>query len=141
MAPLTKPPGQRDRRNKDQAEWRKLQAPEDVVIPEWPLSVDQSVDALAYWNSLWRSPMAAMFTAADHLPLARLAMLHADALGGVKGAAAAAMALEDRYGISPKARRSLQWEIEQAGGDASPSVQPVDDEVAKRRERRKRLAS
>lgn len=141
MAPTPKPPDQRVRRNKDQPQWTKLRADEDQEVPAWPLGTKPGVRALAYWTALWKSPMAAMFTALDQLPLARLAQLHSKALSGDLKAQAAAMALEDRYGISPKSRRSLQWEIEQGGGDASPNDQPVDDEVARRRDRRARLAS
>jgi hypothetical protein len=63
--------------------------------------------------------MAAVWLAADVPGLVRLAEL-VD-LGHREGATPiAAMseirALEDRYGLSPLARRRLQWEVEQASG-------------------------
>ncbi len=61
--------------------------------------------------------MASVFLAADVPALARLAGL-VDRVGRGEGGfrlLAEIRALEDRYGLSPLARRRLQWEVEQAG--------------------------
>ncbi len=65
--------------------------------------------------------MAGAYVEADVDALVRLARLKDDeARGTLPPAALGAMQqLEDRFGLSPKARRALQWEIQQAGRDAS----------------------
>jgi hypothetical protein len=60
--------------------------------------------------------MAAAWVEADFHAVLRLAHMR-DALGrdaGQPSLHAQVTALEDRLGLSPKARRQLQWEIEQA---------------------------
>jgi hypothetical protein len=73
--------------------------------------------------------MAAVWLEADVPGLVRLAEL-VD-LGHREGATpltvlAEIRALEDRYGLSPLARRRLQWEIDQAGG-ATEKTPKEDD--------------
>jgi hypothetical protein len=90
-----------------------------------------------YWRTIWSSPMAVTFTEADIQPLTRLVVLVDDraraessdglieivdryhdgtelqvVVGEFKGDGEIRQ-LEDRYGISPLARRRLQWEIKQ----------------------------
>ena len=65
--------------------------------------------------------MASVWLEADVPGLVRLAELVE--LGHREGATpltamSEIRALEDRYGLSPLARRRLQWEVEQAGGTA-----------------------
>jgi hypothetical protein len=122
MAPLPKAPEQRVRRNAGQAGWRTLPAAESFKRPPalparkpaWLASTR------AWWAVLWRSPMASAYVEADVAPLVRLAeMVDARARGALLPAEMAAMvALEDRFGLNPKARRALQWEIAQAGREA-----------------------
>lgn len=68
-----------------------------------------------WWKTLWASPMAVAYVAADVPTLIRLARLVDDANRGEATAAihAEIRQLEDRFGLSPMARRRLQWEIEQ----------------------------
>jgi len=60
--------------------------------------------------------MASTYLEADLPALVRLAeMVDARARGTLGATETVAMtALEDRFGLSPKARRALQWEISQA---------------------------
>jgi hypothetical protein len=60
--------------------------------------------------------MATVWMESDVKPLIRLAELIEREERGEGSVAALAQitALEDRYGLSPKARRALQWEVEQA---------------------------
>jgi hypothetical protein len=60
--------------------------------------------------------MATVYVEADVDPLRRLARLKDLFDRGEAPATAlpAMQQLEDRYGLSPKARRALQWEISQA---------------------------
>ena len=84
-----KPPGQRRRRNAGQNQWR------------------------AWGKTIWASPMATIWQDADLDGLHRLAQLRdAQHRGDLPVPALGAMqSLEDHYGLNPKARRMLQWEI------------------------------
>src|SRR4051812_2057213 len=115
-APLPKPPGQRRRRHAGQAQWqqlpasgRKRRAP-SLPVGEW------SAETKAWWKALWSSPMAAAYEEADFDSLVRLARLKDDFAKDPRPSTAlpAMQQLEDRFGLSPKARRALQWEISHA---------------------------
>lgn len=114
MGATPKPRGQRVRRNKGQAEWKELPAEgnkrdaPDLPGEEWLNSTT------AWWNRIWKSPMATIWVEADIDPLLRLARLKDDFDRGDRGALGAIQKLEDQFGLSPKARRALQWEIKQA---------------------------
>lgn len=123
MAPLPKPPEQRVRRNVGQASWRQLPAVRPFSVPpslppKKPAWLKSTRD---WWRVLWASPMAAAYLEADVDALVRLARLKDDeARGALPPSALGAMQqLEDRFGLSPKARRALQWEIQQAAPAAS----------------------
>lgn len=118
MPPLPKPPGQRVRRNKEQKEWKQL--PADGSGLEAPPLPEKDPDWLPEtgekWGRLWASPMATTFTEADRIALERMALLWDEISRGNTGGGRlnAVQNLEDRFGISPKSRRQLQWEIKQA---------------------------
>lgn len=117
MAPLPKPPGQRVRQVSTQAGWRTLPAADPFEHPSLPRKAPVWLKSTrAWWKVLWRSPMASTYLEADLPALIRLAeMVDARARGELGATETVAMtALEDRFGLSPKARRALQWEIEQA---------------------------
>jgi hypothetical protein len=73
-------------------------------------------EARAWWETVWSSPMAAVYLEADVPALTRLAALVDQTAKGDVGANVLAeiRQLEDRFGLTPLARRRLQWEIEQA---------------------------
>ena len=115
MAPLPKPPEQRRRRNAGQARWRQLpsegraeKAP--TLPPKKPTWLKGTRD---WWLTIWASPMATAWEMADVDSLVRLARLKDDFDRGMAPASAlpAMQQLEDRFGLSPKARRALQWEV------------------------------
>src|SRR5215213_9442178 len=118
MAPLPKPPGQRVRQGTTQASWRTLPPAEPFNRPP-PLPAKKPAWHKAtreWWATLWRSPMAAVYLEADVAALVRLARLKDDEERGELPATGliAMQQLEDRFGLSPKARRALQWEVAQA---------------------------
>lgn len=127
MPAQPKPPGQRRRRNAGQAQWKQLPAegPRGSAPklpskkPAWLKSTRE------WWVTIWASPMATVWEPADVDALVRLArMRDEDARNGVGSSVLAQMtALEDRFGLSPKARRALQWEI-QSGDNVSPIIEP-----------------
>lgn len=122
-SPLPKPPEQRRRRNKGQSQWAQLSVRDAGVAPalpdgEWePCTRD-------WWSKLWASPMASAYQEADFDSLVRLARLKDDFAREPKSSAAlpAMQQLEDRFGLSPKARRALQWEIVTADEEAAEPV-------------------
>lgn len=116
MPPLAKPPGQRRRRNVDQAQWNKLpsegrkgRAPK-LPEREWLKST------VGWWQTIWSSPMATVWLDADVESLVRLAILKDEFMRGDMNSSSlpAMQQLEDRFGLSPKARRALQWEVQQS---------------------------
>jgi len=86
-----------------------------------------SPEARKWWATVWASPMAALWLEADVPSLIRLASLVelADAGEMAPQVLAEIRQLEDRFGLSPLARRRLQWELEQ--GDKE-KLEPVADQ-------------
>jgi hypothetical protein len=149
MPPLPKPPGERVRRGGGQADWQTIRVDPDRPVPHWPdFAPTPLPEALAYWNAVWCSPMAAMYDTTDELTIARAAMLHASSMTAdmMRGRAPDALSelrqLEDRLGLSPKARRQLQWEIDKAAGAgvALAAVHPIDEHRQARDDRRDQLS-
>jgi hypothetical protein len=71
---------------------------------------------IMWWKTIWASPMASVWQDADLGGLHRLAVLRDAQHRGelpVTGLAAI-QSLEDHYGLNPKARRVLQWEVARA---------------------------
>lgn len=121
MAPLPKAPGQRIERGAKGGVWRTLPPAKPFTRPaanrKWLGSTK------SWWNALWDSPMATTYMEADLPALLRLAeMVDARARGDLGATETVAMtALEDRFGLNPKSRRALQWEIAQAESLRTPA--------------------
>ena len=112
MGPPQKPPGQRRRRNKPEPKVT-LPAPDaEREIPELPVTEAMEFTR-RWWETVWRSPMAAMWDPSDELAIVRMAVLVDQvARGDIEGKALAEIRqLEDRYGLSPLARRRIGWEL------------------------------
>lgn len=132
MAPSPKPPGQRRRRNVGQSQWQELPGSGRVgPAPDLPEG-DWLPSTLEWWARIWSSPMAAVWLPADVEALVRLARLRdKDARGKLPQLAYSAIQqIEDRFGLSPKARRQLQWEISQA---EEPAAQVAPSNVRRLR--------
>lgn len=151
MGATPKPPGQRRRRNAGQSQWQQLPAEgREGEIPEPRTERKLGSIAALYWETLWASPMAVTFTDADIQALTRLAVLVDDRARSESGdelieivesnygdssevevvigkfaGDAEIRQLEDRYGISPLARRRLQWEIARGQVVDMPARQPA----------------
>jgi hypothetical protein len=129
MPPLPKPPGQRVRRNKDQSTWKQLPEqgsnepapPLPTKKPAWLKSTRTK------WERLWASPMATTYVDADLIALERMALLWDEIARGNSGGGRlnAVQNLEDRFGISPKGRRQLQWEIAKSEVVELPKKKPA----------------
>lgn len=118
MPPTPKPPGQRRRRNAGQSQWKTLPATgRSGAAPKLPTKkpawLKQTRD---WWATIWRSPMATVWADADVEGLVRLARLKDEFVRGSLPASSLGQItiLEDRYGLNPKSRRALQWEISKA---------------------------
>lgn len=123
MAPLPKPPAQRVRRNVAQPSWRSLPPAKPFKRPALPKrSPGWLASTRKWWTALWDSPMATTYLEADLPALFRLAeMVELRARGELGATETVSMTqLEDRFGLNPKARRALQWEIAQAEQAAKP---------------------
>jgi hypothetical protein len=126
LAPQTKPPNQRRRRNAGQSQWRDLPAEgrkgEAPKLPdaEWLDSTRE------WWERIWASPMATIWIDGDLDSLIRLARLRDEFARGdlpISGLSAIQQ-LEDRFGLSPKSRRALQWEIKKGDVVEMPTRKP-----------------
>ena len=126
MPPLPKPPGERVRRSGQQASWRTLPPAKPFKRPALPKrSPGWLASTRKWWSALWDSPMAVTYLEADLPALFRLAgMVESKARDELGATETIAMtALEDRFGLNPKSRRQLQWEISQAEQAAKPKRQ------------------
>lgn len=102
--------------------------------------------ACAWWSTVWRSAPAQQWGAADGFALERLLQLvdeHARRPLLV-GELAHAVQLERELGLSPRARRSLGWQVVEVpperprfvelASDVRRRVRAVDPELAKKAE-------
>jgi hypothetical protein len=81
---------------------------------------------IAWWNDVWRSPMAAEFVQADVHGLYRLAILVDRFWGTPTRDLAAEIRLQQAaYGLTPLDRRRLQWEIKRVEGDKTEQPTPA----------------
>jgi hypothetical protein len=106
----------------------RLPAASKVKAPPLPLK-GASKAARDWWSIAWASPMASVWLEADVPGLVRLASL-VDRVA--KGDAPMTVlteirALEDRFGLSPLARRRLEWEIESTGSPVEANGSKGDD--------------
>jgi hypothetical protein len=111
--PPPKPSKQRRRRNKAPAVVKLRPDSRELKPPALPSGFSPS--AHAWWETIWSSPMAAVYLEADVPALVRLAGLvdRVDSGEATSRVLSEIRALEDRFGLSPLARRRLQWELEQ----------------------------
>lgn len=122
--PAAKDPSVRARRNKT-ATRATLQKPDSksVDAPPLPTSIDWYPEVVAWWNDLWESePRKEWIDVDTHLlyVAARLYQMMLDP--ETKVTAAKALAGEYRqilvqFGLTPMARRTLQWEILRVEGE------------------------
>lgn len=113
-----------EKRSKESAGWITLPA-EGREGPAPKLHGRHAARAKALWAHWWGSPMATMWGEFDAPVLERLLVLTARSWKGDATAAelSEVRQLEDRFGLSPQARRKLYWRV--AGVDV-PSTEPAD---------------
>src|SRR5687768_1251286 len=123
--PPPKPPGMAQRRNKTAGAAELPSAEESLEneVPELPARVGGWLpEVVAWWESVWRSPMASEYLDADMKGgLYLLADLHQarwtarDDARALSALAAEIRLQEVRFGLSPIDRSRLRWEV--AKGD------------------------
>lgn len=115
--PESKPSSMRARRNKTSTR-STLRAAVNPDIPDLPDHIDWHAAVLDWWSDCWTSPMAPEWTASDRHTLFLAARLMQQVWDdAVSPASRVTSATEARHllrecGLTPMARRSLQWEIE-----------------------------
>lgn len=119
---------QRRRQNRTSRQILPPEGPESV--PALPGRSKMLASTRAWWEAVWRSPMAHAYIEADALALQRLAQMIDLAARGEANAALLTeiRQLEDRMGLSPMARRRLEWEIGPPA-DVKPLPSPRPREV------------
>jgi hypothetical protein len=122
-------PGQRRKTKLGSGVWRTLVPPEpDAPVPPMPSPHPRrrwTLEAERAWLAWWSSPMAGQWLEADMVALRRALRLVDDAARGVRGAHTALTQLEDRLGLTPKARRYLMWDARPVGEPATVVALPV----------------
>jgi len=136
--PPPKNPATRQRRNKSAS--KALLPPEESPIDEIPKLSDfgDSVDwhplTLRWWLDIWESPLSSEFLRADLGSLIRLAILvNSFWLKLDLETAREIRLLEREFGLTPLARRRLEWTVAQTEG--------AKDTLEERRARKARIIS
>lgn len=124
MPPLPKPAATRQRRNKTstRATLPSESDSKNGKVPALPKRRPRTGSwhprVVAWWQSVWRSPMASEFLDADRPRLEMIAELHqkfwmaADEGESVTKLAGEIRQQELLFGLTPMDRRRLQWEVE-----------------------------
>lgn len=126
--PPPKNPAQRRRRNAAPPA-TKIDPTAQVKAPPTPAMMSERAAEL--WAELWSDPVAVIWETCDRPAVARLCRFRAAEEAGDAGGVMLAQitALEDRLGLSPMARRRLQYEIDKAAGaTASAPAAPAKDD-------------
>lgn len=109
----------------------KLPLVHDGAVPPLPKTFGWTPVGRAYWRTIWKSPMALTFIDADITALVRLTVLIelTTALEMNAAILSEVRQLEDRFGLSPLARRRLQFDIDRTKNQLKPESErePEDD--------------
>lgn len=115
----SKPASTRARRNKTSTR-AILRAEPDIVVPGLPSHTEWHEAVEMWWADIWSSPMAPEWCDADvHALFLAAKLMQQVWADGTSAASRVTSATEVRHllrecGLTPLARRSLQWEIERA---------------------------
>jgi hypothetical protein len=93
-------------------------------VPPLPADREWHPETLRKWDRIWKSPISAIWIDVDVLALERWAdLLDLVHTGRDKQFTHQEIRmLEDRFGLSPLARRRLQWEIDAVEKTVAPKV-------------------
>jgi hypothetical protein len=123
---VPKPASQRRRRNAA-PEVTRITPGTKADAPEMP--GDYGPRGERWWRNVWAHPIAAIWETCDHPAVERLGYLIDKGPEASASEMGEARQLEDRLGLSPMARRRLQYEIDKAAGaTASAPAAPAKDD-------------
>lgn len=123
-----KPPGQVRRRHADQPGWKTIPADGSGLAPP-PLPArdpDWTERTIDWWREVWASPMAVIWLPGDMGALHRLAELMARSHDGDLSVAPEIRHLEDRFGLTPRSRQMLRWQVGQPDKSAEPEAEKAN---------------
>ena len=107
------------RRRNARPEWEQL--PREGYtgpIPKWPLSNEASEAEASFWETIWRTPQAAMWAKGGEgleRVVARYVMTAVlSEMEPTASMLAQVSKFEQNLGLTPKAMKDLQWEVESA---------------------------
>lgn len=92
----------------------------------------------AWWKKIWRTPMATMWQPGDVPALIELATLRERLMDGKVTVAPEVRLRSDEFGLTPKGRQERRWLV--VDEPLHLEEEPTDELVARRRERKQRLA-
>lgn len=123
MVRIAKPPAKRQRRN--HVEVTEIEIPDVGLVPH-PAKKGWDKRTKAHWRKIWSSPIAKEYLEVDVEGLYLLMDLVEDYWGAksVRDKVSLEGSINrqrQEYGLSPKSRRQLQWEIKRV--EAAPTVQ------------------
>lgn len=121
------------RRRNARPEWVQLpQGGYTGKVPDWPLVNEASDAELSYWEALWRTPQATVW-AESGAGVARVVARYVmtAVLSEVEPTAsmlAQVSKMEQNLGLTPKAMKDLQWEVDASSPDKPKlaEVTPID---------------
>lgn len=134
MAPLPKSKATRQRRNSVAGEQQLPMSGRKGRAPKWPLPEDPDVSILKRWRELWRLPQAIVWDdLQNYREVARYVLVEAaidrQLLSGEDPSGALTGELRqagDRLGMTPRALRSLGWDVSDDYGSTTSSVTELD---------------
>lgn len=100
---------------------RVVDKPKVPMIPKRGTGLKWTPEALAWWKRTWSSPMSSEYDGSDFSGIVRRVYLedaywvavHDGAMGVALKVAAEIRIQDAEYGLTPMARRRLQWTIDQ----------------------------
>lgn len=132
--PSPKPDALRARTNSESASTVLIADP-DREVPPLPATRNWDQATRDFWSTLWTSPMAQMYVAADTPGLFRLAVITDDFMRCEtpeerRALSAEIRQLEKQFGLSPEARTKLRWLVYEAEGarlraEEPPPTRPI----------------
>lgn len=110
-SPTPKPADHRRNRNpKRSGDWVQLpREGHQGPIPELPASLQLGTETYAWWDHIWRTPMATQWDPGDIPALVELAILRNRLMQGAITVASEVRLRSDQFGLTPEGRQKRRW--------------------------------
>jgi hypothetical protein len=107
-------------------EWFRLPEGREGAPPPLPRHTEWEPATRAWWKQIWATPMATQWTEGDVPALIELAALRQHLLSNFQTSLAAEVRLRsDSFGLTPKGRQSLRWELPR--DESEPKSKPIPE--------------